>query len=174
MLTSFKKWWCDDRAVIAIEAGILMPVMLVLMMGVVDTGMAVLINQKVINASQTVADLLGRNVQIATVDINDSVEAGRLALMPYNATSFGADIAGIQFNGGPTMPTIIWRDTVNMDPNLAILDGAQGLGKDQEGVLGVTVQYKYTPLFTGTFTGTKILQEVSYVRGRNGLFIPRV
>lgn len=174
MLSCFKRWVSDDKAAIAVEVGILMPTMLVLMMGVMDTGMAVLINQKVINSVQTVGDLLGRETEVSTADINDTVAAGKLALLPYSTADYGIDIAGIQFNGGPTLPKLIWRDTINMTANPNIVNGAKGLGKDQEGVLGVSVQYKYTPLFSGVFTGTKTLYEVSYVRGRKGLFISRV
>lgn len=171
---SFMTWMRDDRAAIAVEVGLLMPTMLIMMMGVIDTGMAVLINQKVINSTQTVGDLLGRDTQISTAELNDCVEAGKLALMPYSTASYGVDVAGIQFVGGPTMPKVIWRDTVNMTPNANILSGATGLGKDQEGILGVTVQYTYTPIFSGFFSGPTVLTEVSYVRGRKGLFIPRV
>lgn len=173
MANLFKRWGEDERAVIAIEVGVLMPMMLVLLMGVIDTGMGVLTSQKVINSVQTVGDLLGREVTLSTADINDCVAAGKLALMPYDTASYGVDIAGIQFVGGPTKPKVIWRDTFNMTANATILDKASGLGADGEGVLGVTVQYIYNPLFSAVFTGPKTLYEVSYVRGRKGVFITR-
>ncbi|MFH1158633.1 MAG: TadE/TadG family type IV pilus assembly protein [Pseudomonadota bacterium] len=174
MMKTLKRWRREDKAVIAVEVGLLMPVMLTLMMGIVDTGVGVLTSQKVINAVQTVGDLLGREETISTATLNDTVEAGKLALMPYDTTSFGMDVASIQYVGGPTHPTVIWRDTINMDPNQSILDNANDLGSDGDGVLGVTVRYIYEPFFSGFFTGPITISEVSYVRGRKGLFIPRV
>lgn len=174
MLKTFTRWCKDDEAVIAIEVGLLMPVMLTILLGIIDTGRGVLTSQKVINAVQTVGDLLGRLDSVSTAQLNDAVEAGRLTMMPFSTTDFGVDVAGIQFAGGPTNPTVIWRDTINMDPNTNILTNASGLGADQDGVLGVTVRYIYTPYFSGVFTGPLTINEVSYVRGRKGLFIPRV
>lgn len=174
MLEALKRWFVDEKAVVALEVGILMPVMLIALMGVIDTGRNILVSQKVINAAQTIGDLLGREDTVSTARLNDTIEAGKLTLMPYSVTNFGVDVAGIQFVGGPTKPKVIWRDTVNMDPNANILNSATGLGADQDGVLGVTVRYRYDPYFSGVFIGSITINEVSYVRGRKGIFIPRV
>ena len=174
MLKSFKSWWTEDSAVIAVEVGLLVPAMLTIMMGVIDTGVGVLTSQKVINSVQTVGDLLGREESVSTEILNNCVEAGKLGMMPYETTTFGVDVAGIKFVGGPGNPTVVWRDTINMDPNADILIKAEGLGAADEGVLGVTVRYVYHPYFSGILSGDIAINEVSYVRGRKGLFIPRV
>lgn len=174
MFGRFKLWLRNDRGATAIEAGMLMPVMLTILMGIIDLGVGVLTDQKVINSSQMVGDLLGRMDSVSTADLNDAIEAGRLALEPYDTTSMGFDVAGIQFIGSSTNPTVVWRDTVNMTANSAILVKASGLGNDLDGVFGVTVRYVYTPYFSSLITGSIEMVEVSYVRARNGLFIPRV
>jgi len=148
--------------------------MLILLLGTLDTGEAILINQKTINATQMIGDLLGREDSVSTAELNDAVEAGKLTMMPYSTQSFGVDIAGIQFVGGPNNPQVMWRHTVNMDPNILILENADGLGADGDGVLGVTVSYTYTPYFSFVLTGAIEMSEVSYVRGRRGLYIPKV
>ncbi len=170
----FRKWAKDDSALIALEVGMLIPVMMTVLLGTVDIGTGIVVSQKVINASQTVGDLLGRNETVSNADLNEAVEAGKLTLMPYDATTYGVDIAGIQFMGGPKLPQIMWRETINMDPNAEILAGSVDLGKDQDGVLGVSVRYIYTPYFSSIFTGNMEVLEVAYVRGRKGLYIPRV
>lgn len=167
-------WWRDERAAVAIEMGLIMPLMLIMMMGATDVGTGVIISEKVINSAQTVGDLLGREVAASTTAINDSIAAGQLAIMPYDTTAYGVDIASIQFEGSQKTPRVMWRETRGMTPNEGILAGAQGLGATGEGVLGVTVRYAYTPLFSGIVSGTRVLTEVSYVRARNGLFIPRI
>ncbi len=174
MMRSLQKWLKGDDAAIAVEVGLLMPVMLLMIMIVVDVGNGILTNEKVLTATQTVADLLAREDSVSTVILDDAVEAGKLAMMPYATGTFGVDVAGIQFNGGPTKPVQIWRDTVNMTANPNIVANATGLGDDKDGVLGVTVQYTFKPVFSGVFTGPLVMQEVSYARGRSGAFIPRV
>ena len=177
MLRMLKNWWREDRAAIAIEVGILMPTMLVMLMGIIDIGTGVYINQKLINADQMIADLLTRNPTVsAAVDLPNAIIAGELALKPYDTTSFGVDIASIQFNGGPLMPQIKWRYTsVNMLPNQDLPHAADNLGGDQDGVIVVTTAYTYVPFFTGGLTSvTYDMREVAFARGRNGLYIPEV
>lgn len=173
MIRSFKKWLMNDDAVVAIEAGLLMPLMLIILMGMFDTGSAILTNQKVINSSQTVSDLLGRYDVITDDVLNECVEAGKLMMTPYDLSGYGVDVVGIQFDGGSTNPVEIWRDTINMPANGDIVTNAAGLGSDEEGVIGVTVNYTFHPLFSGGFIGDINFEEVSYVRGRSGLFVTR-
>src|ERR1035437_1580844 len=119
------RWWKDDKAVIAIEIGILMPVMLTLLLGVADIGTGVYLNQKLINADQMIADLLSRNDTVsAAVDLPNAVIAGQLTLAPYDTTTFGVDVAGIKFQGGPLQPTVVWRYTTNMNINQAVPNNA--------------------------------------------------
>jgi Flp pilus assembly protein TadG len=176
MLIMFRRWWKDDKAVIAIEVGILMPTMLILLLGVMDIGTAVYLNQKLINADQMIADLLSRNDTVsAAVDLPNAVVAGQLTLAPYDITTFGVDVAGVQFQGGPLQPVVEWRYTTNMNTNPDVPADANNLGDDQDGVIVVTVTYNYVPFFTGGLTNASYtMQEVAFARGRNGLFIPEV
>lgn len=173
MKKSLFKWFKNEDAVVAVEVGMLMPVMLMILMGMFDTGSAILMNQKVINSSQTVSDLLGRYDVITDDVLNECVEAGRLMMSPYDLTGYGIDVVGIQFDGSSDNPVEIWRDTLNMTQNPDMVDNAAGLGDDEEGVIGVTVFYTFNPFFSGGFIGNLDFQEVSYVRGRSGLFVTR-
>jgi len=73
MLNMFKNWWKDDRAVIAIEVGFLFPTMLTLLLGVMDIGNGVYINQKLIDADQMIADLLTRNPTVSASTDNVAI-----------------------------------------------------------------------------------------------------
>lgn len=163
----------DDRGVSAIEAAFLFPLMVLILLGSLDIGVALLINQKLITSVQTVADLLARQDTVSDDALDEAIAAGRLSLMPYQTASYGVDVAGIQFKGASAVATVVWRDTVNMSANNAILDDADGLGLRDEGVLGVTASYIYTPYFSSFFAGDFTMSEVSYARGRRGLFVTR-
>ncbi len=171
--TAFKKWFRDNKAVAAIEMGMLLPLMLTILMGMFDTGYAVLTSQKVVNASQTVGDLIGRHDVINDALLDEYIKAGELVLQPNDPASYGIDIVGIQFDGDPDSPEEIWRETRNMSPNINIVQGAMGLGEDGEGVIAITVKYTYEPFFTSDFMGTFDIWEMSYIRARSGLFITR-
>lgn len=173
MFKPFRAWLKDDRGVSAVEAALIFPIMVTMLCGTIDTGVGLVTNQKVINAVQTVGDILAREEDVTNAELNDAIVSGQLSLSPYSTTSFGIDIAGIQFKNTTLTPTVIWRDTVNMSPNTKILDKAARLGKQDEGVLGLTVRYIYYPYFTAFAVGSIEMKEVSYVRGRRGYFVTR-
>jgi len=173
-MLGFRKYMQDDSAVAAIEAGLLFPVLVMILCGTIDLGMMLLTNQKVVNATQTVSDLMTRGTQVSDTDINDAIVAGQLSLMPYSTTSFGVDIVGIQFVGATMVPTVKWRKTVNMGVNTTVLAKSDGMGAEDEGVVAVTVNYTFTPIFTSVVTGPMQMKEESYARGRKGLFVAKV
>lgn len=167
----FRKWVRDEGATAAIEAGFLFPLLMVILCGTIDTGVGLITNMKVTNATQTVSDLLTRDVQVTPGMINDAIIAGEMALMPYSTTSYGVDIVGIQYVGLSETPTVRWRRTQNMAPNVDVLAKSEDLGDQNEGIIAVTVRYEYHPLFTSYFAGTYVMVEESYARPRKGGFI---
>lgn len=173
MFRALRKWLRQDDAVIAIEAGMLFPVLIGILCGTMDMGVGLLVNQKVINSSQTIGDLLGREENITDEELGDAIVAGRMSLQPYTTATYGIDVAGIQFIGDELEPTEQWRDTENMEPNLDVLEGSAGLGTENEGVIAVTVRYEYQPYFAEEIVGVIEMEEVAYVRGRSGLFVTR-
>lgn len=166
MLRGFKKWLKDDGATAAIEAGFLFPMLMLVLCGTIDTGLGLVTNQKVTNATQTVSDLLTREIQVTPADIDDAIVAGRMAMMPYQTASYGVDIASIKFIGTTKVPTVQWRRTNNMTANTEILDRTVGLGAQNEGVLAVTVRYVFTPIFTSYFGDPIVMKIESFARGR--------
>ena len=166
MFRGFLKWLKDDGATAAVKAGFLFPFLMLVLCGTIDTGLALVTNQKVTNASQTVSDLLTREIQATPADIDDAITAGRMAMMPYPTTSYGVDIASVKFIGTTKVPTIQWRRTFNMVANSEIADRTEGLGAQNEGVLAVTVRYVFTPIFTSYFGAPIVMTIESFARGR--------
>ncbi len=173
MFTLLKRWVREDKAVAAIEAGLLFPILGAILCGMIDVGVGLVANQKILNASQTIADLLAREDDITDEEMQEAVIAGRLSLQPYTTATFGADVVGIRFLNAAMTPTEQWRDTFNMQPNFDVLAGSAGLGERDEGVIAVTVRYNYQPFFSHIILETVEMEEISYVRGRKGLFVTR-
>ncbi|MCC7037306.1 MAG: pilus assembly protein [Alphaproteobacteria bacterium] len=166
MMRGFVKWMRDDGATAAVEAGFMFPLLLLILCGTIDTGIGLVTNQKVTNATQTVSDLLTREVEAKPADIDDAIVAGRMAMMPYPTDSYGVDIASVKFIGTTKVPTVQWRRTFNMTANTEILPRTEGLGAQNEGVLAVTVRYVFTPIFTSYFAGPIVMKIESFARGR--------
>lgn len=173
MMARLRKFLIGEEANAAIEAGFLFPIMVTILCGMIDMGVALITNLKVTTATQIVSDLLARDRSVNDAQIDDAVNAGRLALFPYDTTSYGVDIVGIQYVGAGLVPTVRWRETRNMTENDLVLERSEGLGLQNEGVIAVTVEYFFQPYFTGFMVPDVQMHEEAYVRGRKGLFVQK-
>lgn len=174
ILDNFKKKCLSlakrDDGMAATEAAMLFPILFTLCFGIYDLGHGIIVKQKVISASHIAGDLITREAAVSTPEIQDAIEAAKLAIDPYDRTSFGVDIASVHFIDEET-PEIIWRHTENAEENKNVLIDSLGLGTDGEGVLVVTVHYEYTPFFYKMFFDKIDMTEVSYLRGRKSAVI---
>jgi len=158
-------WLHNEEGVAVMEAAMLFPVMLVLLMGVFDLGNGITLSAKTITSSQIAADLVSRNRSIDSAELNDLIEGAKLAFEPYGTASFGIDIVSIRFDSDQN-PEILWRETRNMPQNDAAVASVVGLAPEGEGMIIVTVQYGYEPMFSKYFTDDIDFSEVAFARGR--------
>jgi len=176
------RWLREQEALAVTEGALLFPMMISLLMAVYDIGQGVVVNQKNMTASQIVGDLITRYQQVNMDLIDDITTAGEMAFDPYQTESYGFDIVSVQFDDDGDAVQL-WRVTNNMSPNLNALSDAQGLGDPGEGVIVVSVGYRYEPFFSkyvfdgipylGNFTMEEIkMMEVAFLRGRRVAVIP--
>lgn len=166
------RYWAEEKAVAAVETAILFPVLISLMMAVYDLGQGVVVNQKTISASQIVGDLIARNEFVDQGLVDDIALAGQMALEPYASQngSYGYDVISVQFDEADE-PNVLWRVTDNMVADDDVLERADGLGTEGEGVVIVSVVYQYTPFFTNFIVDTIDMTETAYLRGRKSAII---
>ena len=175
----FFQWRDREDGVAAIEAALVFPIMLVLLLGVYDIGNAVLCNQKTIHASQIVADLITRDSQVDDAMIDNAITASQLSLNPANnLDSYGVDIVSIRFDENANA-IVEWRETVNMTPNADVLSDVAPLASAHSGVVVVTVNYTYRPVFAGfqmgEFSiGLMPMEEVAFARGRRSAVVEKI
>ena len=167
------RWKAEENALAAIEAAMIFPIMLVLLVGVFDAGNAILANQKTIRASQVVADLVTRQNTVTDADISEAIEAGKLAFEPLDSSSYGVDIVSIRFDEDANSE-IVWRETQNMPPVPDPLGDVAALEAADEGVVMVSVVYDYEPLFAGFVMTAFGMQERAFSRGRSTPVITKV
>ena len=165
-----KRWARGTDGVAAMEAAMVFPILLTLMLGTFDLGNGILANQKTIRASQVTADLIARDSAIDSAGLDEAIRGGELALEPMDAASFGVDVVSISFDDTAT-PIIEWRETRNMTPMADVLARVAPLAEAGEGVLVVGVNYEYNPLFAGFVVNNIQMQEIAFARGRKGAAI---
>ena len=166
-------WLRKEDGIAALEAALIFPVLMTLLLGVYDLGNGILANQKAIRASQVIADLLARGSSVDDAQIAEAIEAGRLALDPMDTSSFGVDIVSVSFDGD-AQASVAWQVTENMLPAADPLSDVTTLADANSGVLMVGVVYDYEPLFGNFVIDTIEMYEVAFSRGRSGGFVERL
>lgn len=169
-ISALYHFWRNDRGLAFIESAFILPLFVLMVMGTFDIGQALILNQKVSAASHMAADLITRQGYVSEELIDDTVEAARLVIDPFDRQPFGLDIVSIEFDNNDN-PQTVWRRTTNMPADNTLPDDADGLGFSGEGVVAVTAVYQYEPFATGVFTGTFTMTETAYLRGRRNSII---
>jgi Flp pilus assembly protein TadG len=162
---TIRRWVNECEGVAMVEAAMLFPPMLTLLLGTFDLGNGIVLSQKTITAAQVAADLVSRNKTMNTSNLNDIIAGSKLAFEPYGAGYYGVDIVSVQFDASGN-PNILWRQTENMPPNTEAVNSVKGMSSSGDGMIIVTVVYKYIPQFAHFFTGELDFSEVAFSRGR--------
>ncbi len=161
-----QKYWSETEGLAAVEAALLFPALLVILVSTVDIGNAFVSNQKVITAAQTTADLITREENPTLDERADAIKAGQLAMSPYSLTTYEYIVVSYRFaNNGS--PEVVWQESsggTEIDADMT--NGLTDLGGPGEGVVVVKIEYVYTPFFTGFVIGDIPMKEVAYLRGR--------
>lgn len=169
----FSKKSADEQGTALVEAGLVFPVLLTMLLGTFDVGNAILANQKAIRASQVTADLITRNRVVNDTIIDDSIEAGELSLTPFPVeTNFGVDVVSIRFDEDEE-PEILWRETRNMSADESVLTDVASLADANNGVVVVNVLYRFEPVFAGFVINEFIMSEVAFSRGRKSATVTK-
>ena len=168
-----RRWTAGEDGAAAAEFALVFPVLFTMILGVWDVGNAVMVNQKAIAAGQIVIDLIGRQDSVSNDELAQAMQAGTLAVMPFDTSSLLIDVASIEYDSNDD-PQVVWQEDSGGGAGDSGLAGkAIGLGVDGDNALAVQVTYQYTPLFAGQVIGTINMQERVFSRGRNGSLVTR-
>ncbi len=166
----FKKWKNQTDGVAAIEAALIFPTLVVMMVSLVDLGNGLMSNQKLINAAQTTADLITRLPNPSLVDRQNAILAGQVSMNPYSLDTYEYAIASYEFDDSGN-PDVVWEETSGTSLPDSMSNGLSELGSPGEGVVVVRVTYTYEPFFTGFIIGPINMEEISYLRGRQSAVV---
>lgn len=171
-MRAFKNWIRNEDGAAAAEAGLIFPVLLVLLLGTFDMGNGILAAQKNIRASQVTADLITRGRTVDDTAIDEAINAGELAFAPMDSSSFGVDIVSLRFDDEAN-PEILWRETRGMNPVVDVITSVQALAEAGSGVVMVTTEYTFDPLFSGFIISEISMSETAFARGRRSATVTK-
>lgn len=164
---SLRIWIARSSGMIAAEFALVLPLMVALLFGAFDMGSALVINQKAIAASQMMADLASRTVALTQEELDDIVFSGRQAMRPYSLDSLQYNILSIEYadDAADPEPAVCW-DYGTIPTTQAMLDSTVPLAAPGEGLVVVTVDYDYEPVFATYLMDMINMREVAFARGR--------
>ncbi len=172
LIAQGRRWGRHEGGVAYIEFSMIFPVMMVMLIGIFDVGNAILVNQKAVSAAQMVADLITRQEDVSTTELDQALMGGQLALMPFSTQPYGIDVISYRYDQNDD-PQQLWRETRNMtplqDPDKTVKD----LGVSGDGVVMVTVTYEYSPTFWKNVFGNISMSETAFARGRLSATVTR-
>ena len=156
-----------NRGTAAVEFALIAPIMIAIYMGVVELTALLLVDRKMIAATETVADLVSQESVISPTEVDDVIAAAQRIFDPYSTTTLTVNISSIRFNTNTGAAEIEWQRVLgNSNAGSSILTQAAGMGLPGEGVVIAYLTYSYTPMFGTMITGSVNLEEMSFLRPR--------
>jgi len=136
---------------VAVEFAFLLPIMVTLIFGVVEVTQAVLAYMKLVDATQTVADLVTQQQSVSSGDFPNFYTAGQLVMTPFPAAALGLAITSVTFDSSGAA-SVAWHEEcggINPIQNAASLAAGTGsnpakpYGGANESVVIVQGNYAY-------------------------------
>lgn len=160
-----------QSATAGIEFALLLPAMVSILIGSIDLGKSLVIARKLVSATHTMADQAARYDTLVGVGLSEVERSGELVMRPYpTANELGVDLISVTYDEDDELVELC-RRTNNMAPEARFPSALEGLGTEDQGVIGLATQYDYQPTYWGFATGTFELTHFAIARSRSGLAI---
>lgn len=144
----------DRAGTAAIEFAFIVPIMVSIFLAAVELSNAVIVYMKLINATDTIADLTaqtGLTTTLHAADITNLYTAGQLVMSPSSGTGLGLALASVTFNASTGVPSVAWQQTKGGAASMTDLTSSNTtlttLGGKGDSVIVAQATYTYTSLF---------------------------
>jgi Flp pilus assembly protein TadG len=164
----------DRRGVSAVEFALLLPMMMTLYLGSVETSQGIAANRKVTLAAHTLADLASQYTDITNADMSNILAAGPAILAPFPTASIQEVVSEISINA-QGVATVVWSDTLNGAALTVgqVVSVPSSLAVPNSSLVLSQVQYNYSPIYGYVLTGSITLHDQIFVRPRQSSSIAR-
>ena len=149
------------RGVAAVEFGYIAPIMLLMLLGALEFSRAITIDRRVTQVASSTADIIARQTQVTSTDLNGFMQIIAQLMAPYNSDDLRLTVSSVYADpADATQIKICWSYNRSVtiagnptDKGAAAYTNGQsytglptGLIGAGESVIMVEVQYDYTPL----------------------------
>lgn len=166
----------EQRGIAAIELAVALPILMSMLLGTVEFGRYVLLNQKLQNAASSAADFATREDTISAAGLNDIFSATRQIISPFELALNGNLVVSAVGRDGGDPPTVLWQSNgtgeLEVSSNLgapgstAVLPETFAMDNDETAII-VEIFYQYEPWLSGIIPGSTISKS-AYFRPRFG------
>jgi Flp pilus assembly protein TadG len=164
----------ERRGVSTVEFAMLLPMMMTLFLGGVETSQGVATKRKVSLTAHALADLATQYTDITNAEMSNILSAASAIMTPYPVAGLTAVVSEISINSSG-IATVVWSDTLNGTAlavgNVVTLPGS--LAVPNTNLIFAQVQYNYNPTYGYVLTGTMTLSDQIYMAPRQSSSIAR-
>lgn len=176
-MSFLKRLWKSDHGLAAIEFAFILPVMVIMFLGVVETSNYITVARRVASLSSTAADLVAQEASISNAEMTDVFGAIDAICDPVDPAQAKIIISSVVADANGTTYRIAWSDarhtaprTVNSVVGNSVFPA--GLIAAFQGAIMVEVQYGYDPMFASFLPRTD-LTDTFYLKPRRSLTVTR-
>ncbi len=166
----------DARGLAAVEFALILPVMITVYFGTIETTDALTASRRVTNVAQTAADLVAQATSVSASDVDDIFAASTAILTPFDTTAAQITISSVVANAS-NVTKVAWSKAYGgatpRATNSTIALPA-GLTIPGTSVVMAEVTYAYTSPVGTLLTGPITMTEVAYLRPRRTVSVALV
>ncbi len=178
-LRLLKRLIANRQGVAMIEFAFALPVMLILIIGVVEMGRLLLLEQKLAHVARTMADLVSQEGTLAASDFNNLFSAVRFVAEPFDMSEKGTVIvSSVSVVNSSSPPVMNWQragagslsasssigqpgvDTPNLPANFTVREGYT--------VIVAEAVFDFSPLFSSSIFPPHRINRIAWFRARRG------
>ncbi|HEX7775688.1 MAG TPA: TadE/TadG family type IV pilus assembly protein [Parvibaculum sp.] len=160
----------NARGLAAVEFALIVPVMITLYFGTVETTNALTAARRVTNVAETAADLTAQSASVSSSDINDIFAASTAILTPFSTSAVKIVISSVvASSSNASSTTVAWSKAyggATARANNSSVTLPTGLTTAGSSVIMVEVTYTYTSPIGTFITGPITMSEVAYLKPR--------
>lgn len=156
------------RGIAASEFALILPLMVLVLVGTVELGNALLLDRKVSRAAHIAADLVAQARQISTGELDDVFQAVQEILQPFPA-SMAITLSSVYFDPSNSEVRVVWSQARNGDARSqgsAFTLPQSGMLSAGESVIVAEISYAYSPLFADLILHDITLTDQAYLKPR--------
>lgn len=177
-MNRIRQFAAASQGLAVVEFALILPVLMMLFYGAVETTRFILVTQKAEKLAHTVADVTAQSTQVTTANLDQLMEATNDIMNPFAFRDRGRVIISSLYRApNAANATVNWRYTgggnlaatsgIGPVGSAPVLDGAFTF-EPRENVIAAEVFFRWEPLVSSQFLGTRMVYRQAFYKPRFG------